>query len=98
MKTTEIIEQMLTGEAVLLSTDTLAEIEQLNHPIRTAHNADPADGAHPWVGWMSGRDSTRPPDFHIDQQPPYHATARPGRCIWSRSHAPLSANYRADVN
>lgn len=95
--TTDKLEQMLAGHAVPLQIGELEQIEAEQWNIRTAHNAD-AIGTRsaPYVGWFSGSLSTSPPDLRIDTET-MRASARAGRCHWSKSLRTLPASYRVPM-
>lgn len=87
------IAEMLSGYSVLLTVSELDEIESEGWNVRTAHNAG-AIGTRsaPYVGWMSGRVSTSPPGLRIDRST-MRASAFAGRCVWSKTLAPLPTGY-----
>lgn len=89
------INEMLKGEAVVMSdawVNRAVEINKTGIDIRTAHHIDRLGVRDQWVCWMSGRDSTKPPDLHINTET-LKSYARPGRCRYSRSLEPVPDNY-----
>lgn len=78
--------------SAMLSAAQEADIDDLQ--IRSAHNLDRVGLLDIYVCWISGRDSTSPPQLRIDTNS-FKAYAKPGRCCYSRSGLPLEANYDA---
>ncbi len=93
----EAIKRMREGEAIPLNTDDLCQLQEGGAIIRSAWNREViATDDRPiwWVCWMSGRDSTTPPDFEISSAAnEFKAYANPGRCRYSDGNE-CADNYR----
>lgn len=94
----EKLSQMIHGQAVVCSEDQLDELDKINETgvsIRTALHKSQIGIHDRYVAWMSGRDSTFPPDITIAKAPSHYCGANPGRCCYSKTKREVEVGYNA---